>query len=141
MADVASHIRFTRLNQLDTQGGKVMHGLRADEDEYAGFGEAYFSTVRAESIKGWKLHTRMVSNLVVVFGQVRFVFFDQSFTSPKEWVLDAGDNYGRLTVPPGFWMAFQGMASGESIILNVANIGHDPDEVQNRNLDDIPYTW
>ena len=34
----------------------------------------------------------------------------------------------RLFVPPKIWFAFQGLYKGESIILNISNIQHDPKE-------------
>jgi len=45
-----------------------------------------------------------------------------------------------LTIPPMIWMGFQGIES-ESILLNIANIEHDPDEVDKKNLEQINFNW
>ena len=39
--------------------------------------------------------------------------------------------YRRITIPPGIWMAFVGIDEGKSILLNVADIPHNPTEQVN----------
>ena len=51
------------------------------------------------------------------------------------------ENYGRLTVPPNLWLAFKGVGVQESLLLNVASIPHDPNEVERRSLEEIDYNW
>jgi dTDP-4-dehydrorhamnose 3,5-epimerase len=48
---------------------------------------------------------------------------------------DMPELYNRLTVPPGYFVAFKGLAAGSSMLLNVASIPHDPDEAETRPLD------
>jgi hypothetical protein len=38
-------------------------------------------------------------------------------------------------------MAFQGMAERTSMLLNVSDILHDPDEINRVMLSDIPFEW
>ena len=38
-------IQETPLNNITTDGGNVMHALKATDKNFNGFGEAYFSTV------------------------------------------------------------------------------------------------
>ena len=45
----------TELMKIDQSTGSVMHALKASSDGYAGFGEAYFSSVNFQKVKGWKL--------------------------------------------------------------------------------------
>ena len=51
------------------------------------------------------------------------------------------DHYARLTVPPGIWFGFQGLAEPQSLVLNIASISHEPSEVERLALSDINYTW
>ena len=51
------------------------------------------------------------------------------------------DRYARLTVPPGIWFGFQGEATGKSLLMNVANIEHDPDEILRKPVSDFSYKW
>lgn len=109
-----------------------MHALKQHESSFQGFGEAYFSTVEKQAVKGWKKHERMVLNLIVPSGAIRFVLYDdrpasKSFQTIQELILSK-ENYQRLTVPPGIWMAFQGISDGLNMLLNIASIPHDPTE-------------
>ena len=105
-----------------------------------GFGEAYFSTIHLNVVKGWKKHRMMTLNLVVPVGSIKIVLFDEGNKEFLEVTLGQ-ENYQRLTVGKGIWMAFKGEAEGLNILLNVANIEHDPEEVESCELDKIPYCW
>ena len=67
---------FTPLKIISMTDGDILHGMKISEEGYQGFGEAYFSSVHHNSIKGWKRHFKMVLNMVVPIGKIRFVLFD-----------------------------------------------------------------
>lgn len=127
--------------------GEVRHILKSVESQFTNFGEAYFSTVNKDAIKGWKKHSVMQSNLVVPVGAVKFVLYDDrenslDFKKIKELILSP-ENYIRLTIPPGIWFAFQGFGDELNLILNIGSIMHDPSECENLPLinDVIPYRF
>lgn len=125
--------------------GDVCHAMKKSDPGFAGFGEAYFSTVNPGDIKGWKKHLRMTMNLVVPVGAIRFVLHDDRAGSPTagsffEAVLSV-ENYQRLTVPPGVWMAFSGVGAPLNLLLNLANLEHDPAESENIPLESFAYAW
>jgi dTDP-4-dehydrorhamnose 3,5-epimerase len=136
-------IEMTPLKRINTSGGDVLHALKREDVGYAGFGEAYLSWISGGMIKGWKRHTKMTMNIVVPVGQVRFVFRIAGANGLDEYrVEEIGvDNYARITVPPGVWFAFQGLDSPASLVMNIANIPHDPNEVERMGLDEINYAW
>jgi dTDP-4-dehydrorhamnose 3,5-epimerase len=145
MGDIEG-VMLTPLRVIKGESGDVMHALKQQEESFQGFGEAYFSTVRPGAVKGWKKHRRMLLNVVVPVGAIKFVLYDprlgsNSYQMIQEVVLSLA-NYQRLTVPPGIWMAFQGVGSGENILLNMASIPHDPLEADNLPVqnESIPYT-
>ena len=39
------------------------------------------------------------------------------------------------------WIAFKGKGDQMNILLNVANIQHSTDEVENKSLESIPFVW
>lgn len=138
-------VLITPLRIIPGDSGDVLHALKQQEGSFQGFGEAYFSTVNNGAVKGWKRHQRMILNLVVPLGTIRFVLYDKrpgskSFQSFQELTLSR-ENYQRLTVPPGIWMAFQGIGEGENMLLNIASMPHDPAEADSLplNNDQIPY--
>jgi dTDP-4-dehydrorhamnose 3,5-epimerase len=133
-------ILIAPLARIPTVGGDVLHAMKQSDAGYAGFGEAYFSWVAAGAVKAWKRHTRMTMNVVVPVGLVRFVFRLDGVDAFR--VEEIGvDRHVRLTVPPGIWFGFQGLAAPQSLVLNIANIPHDPNEVERLALSDIKYGW
>jgi dTDP-4-dehydrorhamnose 3,5-epimerase len=130
---------LTPLKQIHHPKGDVFHGMKKSDAGFAGFGEAYFSTINQDDIKGWKKHTEMTLNLVVTVGEIKFVVYDEE---TKEFfsVTLSQNNYQRLTVKPNLWMAFQGV--GEyNMLLNLASIEHNPNEAINIDMDKIVYGW
>ena len=133
-------ILLTPLSSIETPGGDVLHAMKHYDVGYSGFGEAYFSWVTAGAVKGWKRHHRMTMNLVVPVGRVRFVFSLDGGAIFRVEEIGVG-HYARLTVPPGIWFSFQGLASQPSLLLNIASIPHDPDEAERLALSEISYDW
>lgn len=136
----------TPLKQIMNPGGSIYHALKKSESSFQGFGEAYFSHVHADQIKAWKIHSRMWLNLIVPSGAVKFVLVDQredskTFGNIFETIMGPESNYKRLTIPPGITFGFKGVDKETSLVLNVASIEHEPDEVNNFNIDIIDYQW
>jgi dTDP-4-dehydrorhamnose 3,5-epimerase len=129
---------ITKLSKFEQDEGCVMHGIKVSDSNFNGFGEAYFSSVNYKKSKGWKLHERMTLNLIVPFGKIRFIIHDaldnSKIITPLLDITLGENNYSRLTIPPGYWVAFKGAGLKENILLNVADIEHDPDEAINKPL-------
>ena len=137
---------LTPLKIIEVPNGNVLHALKQHEDTFQGFGEAYFSTVKKGIAKGWKKHTRMVLNLIVPVGAIKFIIFDgrpesNTYGQIQELILSTESNYQRLTVSPGLWMAFQGISDGLNMLLNIASIPHDPTESENLPLQNELITY
>jgi len=139
-------VLMTNLKRIDVAGGDIFHAMKASSQGYCGFGEAYFTTITPGSIKSWKQHFSMTLNLVVISGKVKFVLFDDRDGSCTKSMyqtvlLGPSTEYGRLTVPPLVWMAFQCVGQELGIILNIANIEHLPSEAARKDIYEIPYNW
>jgi len=132
----------TELKIVSAMGGNVMHALKHSDSSFKNFGEAYFSKIKFGYIKAWKRHRKMTLNLIVPFGKIKVVFFDdRSGESVMDEVILSQENYYRLTVPPMIWFGFQGLHKQESIMLNIADIEHDPSEVEREDLEFVNYKW
>ena len=136
---VVDEIILTPLKIMSVPGGDVLHAIKNSDPGFIGFGEAYFSLINFGCIKGWKRHLRMTLNLVVPIGRVRFVFTD-GHEGLREEVVGL-DRYMRITVPPGIWCGFEGLSAPHSLIMNIADIQHDPNEIERKELDKILYKW
>jgi dTDP-4-dehydrorhamnose 3,5-epimerase len=135
-----SDIKVTQIREIPTPGGNVLHALKGSEESFFGFGEAYFSWIEFGYVKAWKKHNKMVMNLIVPVGNVKFVFFDSEQSLFSE-ILIGESNYSRITVPNGLWFGFQGINSPKNLVLNVSNIPHDPDESERLEISMIKYDW
>ncbi|MFW2612234.1 dTDP-4-dehydrorhamnose 3,5-epimerase [Aliarcobacter butzleri] len=132
-------IILTPLKQIHHPKGDIFHAMKKSDYGFDGFGEAYFSTIHKDDIKGWKKHTQMTLNLVVSAGEIEFAVYDEKV---KEFFTAklSHDNYQRLTIKAGLWVAFRGIRE-YNMLLNLANIEHNPSEAINIDLSEIKYEW
>jgi len=144
---IINDVCVTPLKIIYGKSGDILHALKSTENSYSSFGEAYFSTVDKMAIKGWKNHRKMLLNIIVPSGAIRFVLYDDRKESKTygivQEVILSKENYQRLTIPAGIWMAFQGLSDDVNMLLNIASIVHDPEEAENLPVqnDRIPYQW
>jgi len=130
---------LTSLKQIYNTKGNIYHAMKKSDEGFDGFGEAYFSSINQGDIKGWKKHTKMTLNLIVPVGEIEFVVYNEN--TKKFFVVKLSqENYRRLTVQPGLWMAFRGI-SENNMLLNLASIEHDPNDAINIELSGIDYGW
>lgn len=135
------------LKQIEDERGKVMHMLRKDSDNFMGFGEVYFSVIYKDKVKAWKRHFKMTQHFAVPVGKVRLVIYDGRSDSPtfKEvQKIELGeDNYNLVRIPPKLWYGFQGLSDNPGLMVNCADIPHDPQEAENLEPSSkmIPYSW
>ena len=134
-------ILVTPLKRIPTVGGDVMHGLKKSDNGFNGFGEVYFSWIEQGAIKAWKCHQRMTMNLIVPVGEVSIVFHLTKQNNRFRTENIGEERYVRLTVPPGIWFGFQGLSFGYSLLKNVIDQEHDPDEVLRKEISEFDYAW
>ena len=141
VATLIEGVTVTPVQKIHHPKGDIYHALKCTDTTFSEFGEAYFTTVHNGDTKGWKKHTKMRMNLVVPVGTV--TFFLHSEESGKTATITLGaQNYQRLTIEPGVWVAFRGgndsSDSGLNLVLNIASLPHDPDEAENVELSAFP---
>ena len=138
-------VSLTPLKIISGDAGDVLHAMKRTDPFFFGFGEVYFSTVNKGQIKTWKRHQKMTLNIIVPCGEIKFVLYDDRAGSPTNGrtfeVTLSRRNYQRLTVPPKIWIAFQGLGEGLNMLLNIADIPHDPEEADRRDISAIQYEW
>lgn len=140
-------VRIRPLQRIPDERGSILHMLRADEPDFQGFGEIYFSTVYPNAIKGWHIHKLMTLNYAVIAGAIKLVLYDDRLESPTHGTVQeiflGTDNYSLITIPPLVWNGFKGIGTGQAIVANCATHPHDPAEIE--RLDPfsprIPYDW
>ena len=136
-------IILTDLKMINHPQGDIYHAMKKSDKGFEGFGEAYFSTINKNEIKGWKKHLKMTMNIIIPVGEVTFILFDdrENSNSVNNFfsVTLSPSNYYRLTVPPGIWHAFKGHNHDLNLILDIADMEHQPDEIIRIDLDEISF--
>ena len=139
---------ITDLRQISDDRGAILHVLRADESKFTSFGECYLSEVLTGQVKAWKRHRLQTQELAVPVGRIQMVVFDDREgceTRGQVQVLEMGrpDAYYRLRIPPDLWYGFQCISDEPALLVNCADIPHDPAEAEQRPMNDpgIPYKW
>lgn len=145
---VIADLIITPLKQIGDEKGAVFHFLKSDSPNYKDFGEAYFSKINRGVVKGWKYHKIVEQNFCVPFGAVKIVIFDNRQDSPtigvvQEILLDDHKNYQLLSMPPCLWYSFKSVSDSYSLLANIINIKHSPEESITLPLGttEIPYEW
>ncbi len=134
------------LAQIVVSKGNVFHALKATDEGYVGFGEAYFSQIESGAVKGWKRHNRFTLNIIVPVGSIRFVIYDDRKESNTygqfiEYILSPNGNYKRLTIAAGLWVAFQGLDGNTSILLDIIPELHIQNEADSLPLSSIQFEF
>lgn len=142
---VVDGVTITGHRRIPNSKGDILHGMKSSDVGYNGFGEVYFSMVHCGSIKGWKRHRTASLNIVVPYGTIRFVVYDDRSDSLTQGnfldITVSSENFVRLTICPGLWMAFMGVGHGVNLLTNICNMEHDPSESDSCELDAIPFQW
>ncbi len=141
-------VSFFELREITDPRGSVLHMLRSDANDFAGFGEIYFSEVLPGAVKAWKRHSKQTQNLAVPSGRILLVLHDDRYVSPTTGttqVIEIGrpDSYLRVRIPPGIWYGFSCVGDFPALIANCPDIPHDPAESESRPPDEesIPHSW
>ena len=114
-----------------------MKYINKNDKNYLKFGEVYFSWIKKNNFKGWKLHKKMHMNLTVPVGSVKFTFFDKKSKEKITYILSE-KKFGILYVPPKIWFAFENMSKKkDSLVVNFSNIIHDKNESINKDFKKI----
>jgi len=143
--NLITEVVITQLGKMETKGGKVLHAMKNIDAGFKDFGEAYFSTIEKGVVRAWKRHRSMTLNLIVPVGKIRFVLLEEisestEYHHSKEIIL-SDNNYCRLTIPPMIWVGFQGLDDGLNLLLNIADLVHDPEESDHKDIKDVNFMW
>ena len=142
-------VKIRPLRRIADPRGDILHMMRSDWDEFAGFGEIYFSCVAPGAIKAWRKHTRMTLQLAVPVGRVLMAMIDDRPESPTHRQIaslelgETEDAYRLVCVPPGVWCGYFGLGPGTAMMANCASIPHDPTEAEKADPSDpnLAFPW
>ncbi len=137
MSKGLDQIKFTKLQIINVEGGNVFKIMKKSNHKEFSFKEAYFSSIDFNFVKGWKMQSKMQSNICVPIGRVKFTFVSKDYKEHKTLIIGE-DNYGLISIPPKIWYSFKGLSKKTSLILNISDYEHDEKDIKKINLDEFP---
>lgn len=129
--------------------GSLMEMLRADDDIFEKFGQAYVSLNYPGVIRAWHYHRRQTDYFCVVKGMVKVALYDAREGSPtygevNEFFIGERNNL-LIKIPPGVYHGYKTIGVEPSLLINFPTEPYDranPDEYRvPYDSADIPYNW
>ena len=140
-------LKIIHKKQIVDERGKIMHMLKATDEEFIQFGEIYFSTAWPGVVKAWHVHTQMTVNNFVIKGHAKLVIADirqnsATYGAVQEIFL-GDDNRVLVQIPPLVANGYKAYGDQECILANCATIPHEPNEMLRIDpvKNDIDYDW
>ena len=130
---------YSKINVIPQEKGDIFKLLTKDSMHFDKFGEAYYSNIKFNEIKGWKKHLKMQCILLPVSGDVDVVTLNLDSNRFEKFNLNIKTPH-RLVIPPNIIFAFRGNEIN-NCVLNITNILHDPEESLTFNLNEFKYDW
>jgi dTDP-4-dehydrorhamnose 3,5-epimerase len=137
MSSELDQIKFNKQPIIKVKGGNVFRIMKKSNYKEFSFKEAYFSSIDFNFVKGWKMQSKMKSNICVPIGKVKFTFVSKDYKKHKTLIIGE-DNYGVISIPPKIWYSFKGLSKKTSLILNISDCEHDEKDIKKINLDEFP---
>ena len=136
------------LRVIPDERGYVMEMLRADDPEFAGFGQAYISATYPGVVKAWHYHKVQVDQFVCIVGMVKLVLIDTREDSPTKGVVNEfflGVQRPQLVVVPNLvYHGWKCISEEMSLVVNIPTVPYnyaEPDEFRIAPHGTLAYDW
>lgn len=142
-------VRTKQLKVIPDERGRLMEILRADDDLFIQFGQAYVTAAYPGVVKAWHYHRHQIDHFMVLKGMMKVVLYDARPESPTHNTVNEffmGDhNPMLLQIPNLVYHGFKCIGETEALVLNLPTEVYnydDPDEYRvDPHDNDIPYDW
>lgn len=142
-------VRTKPLKVIPDERGRLMEILRADDDLFIQFGQAYVTAAYPGVVKAWHYHRHQIDHFMVLKGMMKVVLYDARPESPTHNTINEffmGDhNPLLLQIPNLVYHGFKCIGETEALVLNLPTEVYnydDPDEYRvDPHDNDIPYDW
>ena len=89
-------IKISSPKKIKNNKGAIFKVFKEKNFNFSQIKEVYFSWIKKKNIKAWRFHKKMTLNIVVPYGRVKFVFYDEKKNFFHEIII--GENsYKKIT--------------------------------------------
>lgn len=142
-------VRTKKLSVHADERGRLVEMLRADDELFEKFGQAYLTSAYPGVVKAWHYHEKQVDHFVCVHGMMKVVLYDEREGSRTRGLVNefflGVHNPLLVRIPAGVYHGFKCISEHEALIVNIpTEVYHyaEPDEFRIDAHDPrIPYDW
>lgn len=142
-------VKLKDLKVIPDERGRLMEILRADDELFIKFGQAYMTAAYPGVTKAWHYHEKQTDNFTVVKGMAKVVLYDPREGSPTKGMVNefflGEHNPKLLQIPKMVYHGFKCIGEDEVIIINIPTETYNYEEPDEYRVDphdnDIPYDW
>lgn len=142
-------VKIKELKPIPDERGRLMEMLRADDDLFIKFGQAYITSAKPGFAKAWHYHTKQTDNFVCIKGKVKVVLYDSREDSPTKGMVNefflSLEEPKLIQIPPLVYHGFECACDEESFIINMSTEVYVRDNPDEKRLpfdsEEVPYTW
>ena len=134
-----SFYKLISLKTIKGDNSYITKIIDKNKKNYFGIDEVYSSNLQKNTIKAWKKHKKMTCNILVVKGEIKFVFFDNLFKKNNKIIINEKDNL-MLLIKPCVWFGFKGLKKNNTLI-NFSNILHNDKEILKTKYDETKFKF
>ncbi len=146
---IIAGVKIRRLPALPDERGVLTEILRADDPEFAGFGQVYMTTTYPGVVKAWHCHRRQTDIICCVSGELKLALYDDREGSATRGLVNEiflGDSNRLLVkVPTGIYHGWKCVGERSALVINIPDQPYQygaPDEHRiDPHENDIPYCW
>jgi dTDP-4-dehydrorhamnose 3,5-epimerase len=141
-------VRTKALRLIPDERGFLMEMLRADDELFSKFGQAYISATYPGAVKAWHYHKVQLDHFVCVAGMIKLVLVDTREDSPTRGAVNefflGTQNPTLVQVPNLVYHGWKCISPEMSLVVNVPTEPYhysNPDEFRLEPHGTLPYDW
>lgn len=120
-------IKIKEKNFFKNELGFLLKLLSNKNSRFRNINEIYFTSVNKNKIKGWNMHSKFITNLILITGKVRLYLGKN--TSNYKKILINSKNKKILKIYPKTFFAFKGLDK-ENIFISMSSGVHNKKEIK-----------
>jgi dTDP-4-dehydrorhamnose 3,5-epimerase-like enzyme len=126
-----------RLQVINNKNGNIIKFISKKNQYFKGFGEIYFSKIKKNHSKGWRIHKKNYSLLKIISGKIiiKTIFFYKKKIIKKNFLISSKKNVA-LLIPPKIIFNLISIDS-ISVIQNFSNNVHKKNEYAKFNKNEL----
>lgn len=120
-------IKLKEKNFFKNELGFLLKLLSNKNCKFKNIREVYLTSVNKNKIKGWNMHSKFTTNLILISGRVNF-YLSQNTKSFKKILIDSKIKK-IIKIYPNTFFAFKGLEK-ENILLSMSSGVHNKKEIK-----------